>query len=103
MLIKLMFIVRNIFHTSPGKAKELVKIFKNAMPHFEASGMVKNTRIMTDAASTFWTVIIESEVEDLNSYLDMAKMASSNKQFGEAMKGYMDLVTGGHREIFRIE
>lgn len=98
-----MFLIRNIFHASPGKAKALVKIFKNAAPYLEANGTVKSTRILTDAVSTFWTVVFESEVEDLNSYVDMAKTVSGNKKVGEAMKGYIDLVTGGHREIFRIE
>ena len=98
-----MFLIRNVFHAHPGKAKELVKIFKNASQHLETSGMVKNTRVLTDTASTFWTVIIESEVEDLNSYLSMAHGVSNSKELGEAMKGYIDLVNGGHREIFRIE
>ena len=98
-----MFLVRNVFHAHPGKAKALVEIFKRASPYLEAQGIVKNTRILTDSAAGFWTVVIESEVEDLNGYLDMAKNASANKEFGETMKGYMDFVSSGHREIFRIE
>jgi len=97
------FLVRNIFHAKPGKAKELVKIFKNSSHHLEASGIVKRTRVLTDSVSTFWTVIFESEVEDLNHYMNMAKTLSDNKEFGEAMKGYIDLVNGGHREVFLIE
>ena len=63
-----MFLVRNIFHAKPGKAKALVETFKKAAPHIESSGVAKNTRILTDSASTFWTVVVEAEVEDLNSY-----------------------------------
>ena len=103
MFRKFMYLIRNVFHASPGKAKDLVKIFKNAAPHLEASGIAKRTRILTDGVSTFWTVVFESEVEDLNVYMDMAKTLSDNKEFGEAMKGYIDLVTGGYREVFRIE
>ena len=98
-----MFLVRNIFHTKPGRAKELVSIFKNATPHLKSDGIVHSTRILTDATSTFWTVVFESEVEDLNKYLDMARVVSNHKELGESMKGYMDLVNGGYREISKIE
>ncbi|MDO8508868.1 MAG: hypothetical protein Q7S27_04255 [Nanoarchaeota archaeon] len=98
-----MFLVRNVFHAKPGKAKALVEIFKKSAPHFESSGITKKTRILTDSVSTFWTVIIESEVEDLNNYMNMAKMLSTNKELAESMKGYMDLVDEGYREVFSIE
>ena len=98
-----MFLVRNVFHANPGKAKALVDIFKKAQPLLEKTGLVRNTRILTDSVATFWTVVIESEVEDLNPYLDMAGIVSQKPEIGEAMKGYIDLVNGGHREVFRIE
>ena len=98
-----MFLVRNVFRANPGKAKALVEIFKKSARHIEASGIAKKTRILTDSAATFWTVILESEVEDLNKYMNMAKTVSSNKELSKLMKGYIDLVSGGHREIFRIE
>ena len=64
-----MFLVRNVFRSRPGKAKQLVEIFKKSAPHIETNGIAKNTRILTDSAATFWTVIIESEVQDLNKYM----------------------------------
>ena len=98
-----MFLVRNVFRAKPAQAKALAAVFKKAGPHIEATGVVKNLRVMTDAVATFWTVVIESEVEDLNAYLDMARLFRDNKAIGEAMKGYVDLVDGGHREVFKIE
>jgi hypothetical protein len=98
-----MFLVRNVFHAKPGKAKQLVKIFKNALPHLESSGIAKSTRILTDAVGPFWTVVIESEVEDLNQYVNMSKDLSGIKEFGDAMMGYIELADTGHREVFRIE
>lgn len=97
-----MFLVRNVFRTKPGKAGKLVKIFRNAKQYFPDFG-VKNTTILTDVSASFWTVVIQSEVEDLNAYVDMAKVVSQKPKLGEAMKGYMDLVIEGYREIFRIE
>lgn len=98
-----MFVVRNIFQAKSGKAKELVAIFKKAAPLIEATGLTRNTRILTDTVSTFWTVVLESEVEDLNGYMDMAKIVSQKPEIGEAMKGYIDLISGGRREVLRIE
>ena len=34
-----MFLVRNVFRTHPGKAKELVKKFQAAAPHFKKIGI----------------------------------------------------------------
>lgn len=97
-----MFLVRNVFHSKPGKAKDLVIMFKNASRHFAEFG-IKNTKVMTDISTTFWTVVVESEVENLNAYFDMVTAVSRKPELGEAMKGYMDLVEGGFREIYKIE
>jgi hypothetical protein len=83
-------------------AKEMVNKSKDAAQYFPDIG-VKNTQVLTDISSEFWTVVIQSEVEDLNTYMDMATTISKNPQMGEAMKGYMDLVQEGYREIFKIE
>ena len=98
-----MYLVRNVFHAKPGKAKALVETFKKAAPHIEAAGLVKNTRILTDTATSFWTVVIESEVEDLNTYLNMAKTMGKNEEFAEIAKNYAEFSNGGYREIFLIE
>lgn len=97
-----MFLVRNVFHAKPGKAKELAAILTNASQHMHKVG-VNNTKVLTDVATTFWTVVLQGEVEDLNAYVDMAKTASKNPELSEAMKGYADLVDNGFREIYRIE
>ncbi len=98
-----MFLVRNVFHAKPGNARALIEKFKKAAPYLEASGFAKNVRIMTDTVADFWTVVIEGETEDLNAYMNMAKNIGANKEYGEAMKGYIDLITGGYREVFLIE
>jgi len=98
-----MFLVRDVFNVKPGNAKALIGKFKSAMPHLEAEGVVKSTRILTDSSANFWTVVLESEVEDLNAYMNMSKSIGANKEVGEAMKGYIDLLNGGYREIFLIE
>ena len=97
-----MYLVREVFHTKPGKAKELVKKFKQAAPFFEKQGM-KGLRIMTDIATTYWTVVIETEVEDLGDFAKELRSGTSEPEVAKIMEGYMDLVEGGHREIYLIE
>ena len=97
-----MYIVRNIFRTKPGKAKELVGKFKAASPHLRELG-VKNTRLLTDAVAGFWTVVVESDVEDLATYIHNIESMGGNSAVRDAMAGYMDLVETGHREIFKVE
>ena len=98
-----MFLVRNVFQAKPGQSKALAEIFKKAGPVLEQEGLVRSVRVLTDASAGFWTVVMESEVEDLNAYMDMARVVSKNPQIGQAMKGYSDLTTGGYREIYRVE
>jgi hypothetical protein len=97
-----MYLIRDVFHTKPGKAKELVKKFKQVQPFMEKQGM-KDFKVMTDIATTYWTVVLESEVEDLSMFAKEVRGGTPDPEFGKIMEGYMDLVEGGHREIFLIE
>jgi hypothetical protein len=97
-----MYLVREVFHTKPGKAKELVKKFKQAAPYFEKQGM-RGFKIMTDIAAAYWTVVMESEVEDLGMFAKEVRSATVEPEVQKIMEGYMDLVDNGYREIFLIE
>ena len=98
-----MFVVRNVFNTKPGKAKDLVAIFKSVHPMLVEAGIAANGRILTDASATFWTVVIETDVPDLGKYFEGLATMGNNQKLRDKMKGYMDLVTGGHREIWKVE
>ena len=95
-----MYLVRNVFHAKPGMVKELVKKWKQAMPVAEKKGF-KNGRILTDVSSTFWTFIYEFEIENLDDF-ERGENFSSEPEVKKIMDGYMDLVQGGYREIFKI-
>jgi hypothetical protein len=97
-----MYLVRNIFHAKPGKAKELVSRFKEASRFMQSEGVVR-TRIMTDAVAGFWTVVSEMEIPNLATLDRFSSGTNSNPEIRDAMKDYMTLVEGGHREIFKIE
>jgi len=98
-----MYLIREVFQAKPGKAGALVKMFKAAMPHFEKTEGMKNSKIMTDATGNYWTVVIQSEMEDMGKFFTDLRGATASDELKEIMKGYIDLVEGGHREIFVIE
>lgn len=98
-----MFLIRDVFKTKPGKAKELVKKFKQAAPYMEKDGM-KNFKVMTDIATDYWTVVMEFEMEDLGKFgREIRGGPSPDPQLIKIMEGYLELVTGGFREIYLIE
>jgi hypothetical protein len=59
-------------------------------------------RILVDEVATFWTVVIETEAQDMGAFEKMLRDRSGRQDVQEAMAGYMDLVDGGYREVFRV-
>ena len=98
-----MYLVREVFNTKPGKAKELVKMFKAVAPHFAKSQEMKNIRIMSDVVGPYWTVVFESEVSDLGEFFGGLRSATMSDEAKEIMKNYLDCVAGGRREIYVLE
>ena len=98
-----MYLIREVFQAKPGKAKDLVEMFKQAIPHFEKAGQAKNMKVMTDIVSTYWTVIVESETDDIGAFFTNMRSATMSDDLKDIMKGYMDCVEGGRREIFMVE
>jgi hypothetical protein len=96
-----MYLIREVFNCKPGKAKELVNKFKQASQYMEAD--MKGIKIMTDIAADYWTVVMQFELEDLGVFAKEVRGGTSQPEMENIMKGYMDLLDGGYREIFLIE
>ena len=92
-----MYVVQDIFQTKPGKANALIDKFTSAAPHFVAQG-IKHQRILVDEVADYWTVIVESAVEDLETYFAFR----DNEAAGEALSGYLDFIVSGGRRIYRV-
>ncbi len=97
-----MYVVRDIFRCKPGKAKDLVAKFRRTIPSMETLDGFSNVRLMVDAIADYWTVVIEADVPSLEQFEKHMGEFSARPEVREAMDGYMDLVEGGRREIFRI-
>lgn len=93
-----MFLVRNIFKCKPGQTKNLIESFQNSMSLMENY----KYRVLVDHVATFWTVVLEIEVNDLTEYERQFKEYGERPDVQEAMRGYMDSVKEGYREVFRI-
>src|SRR5213078_278307 len=76
----IMYLIREVFQAKPGKAKDLVKMFKQAAPHFEKMGAMKAMKVMTDAVSTYWTVVVESETDDIGSFFSNMRSATMSDE-----------------------
>ena len=97
-----MYVVRDVLKAKPGKAKALIDMFKKSS-HFFDSTKIWGARILVDTVATYWTVVLELEVEKLSDYFEAAEARAADPKWGEAMAGYIDLVEGGRREIFEVE
>lgn len=97
-----MFVVRNVFKCKPGKAKNLIEKLKKANDLMRGAGAVMSERDLVDEVASFWTVVIETEVADMAKFAESMQEYGSRADVQEAMAGYMDMVGGGYREIFRI-
>ena len=91
-----MYLVRDIFQCKPGKAGELAAKFKKTFPSMETEDRFRNCRVLVDA------VVLECEFESLADFEHHLAEYGRRDDVREAMAGYMDLVEGGRREIFRV-
>ena len=97
-----MYVVRDVFRCKPGKAKDLASRFKRLLPSLEKEDRFRNGKVMVDAVADYWTVVLEAEIESLDLFEKHMNEFSQRPEVQEVMAGYMDLVEGGHRELFRV-
>lgn len=97
-----MLIVRDVFRCKPGKSRQVAEIFKEALKHIEGAGSVQGGKVMLDLVADFWTVAVELEVKDLAAYEREMETFATREEFRKIMAGYMELIDGGRREIYRV-
>jgi hypothetical protein len=97
-----MLLIRDVFKCKPGKSRQVAEMFKQTIPSMEQHDGFRNTRVLLDYVATYWTVVLEAEIEDLGQFEGHMHSFGARPEVKEALQGYLDLVEGGHREIFRI-
>src|SRR4051812_32391457 len=99
-----MFVVRNVMHCKPGKAKEMVSRFKDFEKAAAQMGTPLKSRILTDVSGErFWTVISEFEVKSLEEHAQVTEKIMSDPNYNKTLGQYHDIVESGRREIYKIE
>jgi hypothetical protein len=97
-----MFLIRDVFRCKPGKVRALAEKFKKTIPSMEREDGFVNCRVMTDFVGTYWTVVLQAEVDSLEKFEKHMREFGTRPAVRKALDSYMDLVHGGHREIYRI-
>jgi heme-degrading monooxygenase HmoA len=97
-----MYVVRDVFRCKPGKAKELANRFQQLVPSMERDDHFRNCKVMVDVATTYWTVVLEAEFETLADFERHMAEFSAREEVKAVLAGYMELVDGGHRELYRL-
>jgi heme-degrading monooxygenase HmoA len=97
-----MYIIRDVFRCKPGHSKAVAEKFQSTIPLMKKQQGFKSARVLIDSVSTYWTVVLETEVESLAIHEQQMQEYSASAEFREAMKGYMEMVEGGYREIFKV-
>lgn len=93
-----MFVIRETFTAKPGMASKLAHLFSEVMSGDHAPG----TRVLTDFVGPFNTVVLETEVEDLEEYGRRMKEYTEKPGIRERMNGYTDMYVSGGREIYEV-
>lgn len=97
-----MFLIRDVFKCKPGQAKNLIEKFQRSMSLLENEEGFNSFRILVDYVASYWTVVLETEVDDLAQFEQHIREWGESDEAKQIMSGYMDLVDSGYREIFRI-
>jgi hypothetical protein len=97
-----MYVIRDVFRCKPGKATAVAQKFQKTIASMKDLDGFHNPRILIDVVAGYWTVVLESDVESLEKFEKHMAAFASRPDVRESLAGYMDMVDGGHREIFRV-
>jgi len=95
-----MILVREVFQAKYGKGDELVAIFKEARQQW-LQGLA--TRVLADLSGSFFTVVVEIEVESLADWERRIAELFAQPSSADWFSRMMPLVESGRREFYTIK
>jgi quinol monooxygenase YgiN len=93
-----MYVMQATFKAKPGHAQALADKLAAAARSMASDERVKGWRVLIDHVADFWTVLFEASFEDLDDYFAVISRPGARAE----MDGYLDLVEGGGRRLFRV-
>lgn len=95
-----MILVRDVFQAKYGMGDQLVQLFKEM---FELMpDLTGKMRVMTDLSGPFFTIVTETEVEDLAAWDAASRAEFANPNFGAWFARMQEVVESGRREFYTI-
>ena len=95
-----MIIVRDIFQLEFGKAKEAIELLRQGQDALKQAGYPVD-RVLADVSGEFYTLVMESRVENLGQYEEALAKTRDLGEWQEAFRRLVPLVRSGRREIYR--
>lgn len=95
-----MILVRDVFQAKYGKSGELVALFQEAREQWPANYA---DRVLTDAGGPFFTVVVETEAENLADWERRLANIFDQPQFTDWFARMQPLIESGQREFYSIE
>jgi hypothetical protein len=93
-----MFVVTEQFTAKPGQASKLAALFKDVLGSLPGHKF----RVLTDQIGSFNTVVIETDVQDLQEFGKLMEEYGARTDIREKMKGYTDMYVTGRREVYKV-
>jgi hypothetical protein len=93
-----MIVVRDVFQLHFGKSKEALALMREGR-ELERKMGYPVSRLLTDVAGTYYTLVSESNFESL---ADFEKVMNFTPEWREWYAKFTPLVREGRREIYRV-
>ena len=99
-----MLVARQVFQAKYGRGDELVALFRelNARMRDEGGEAALRFRILTDVSGPFFTVVTETEVENLAAWEGGFREAMARPWMEEWFGRMMPLIESGSREFYAV-
>jgi hypothetical protein len=96
-----MIVVREVFSIEPDHMKEAKELMREYMT---LSKKINHPapRIMTDLVATHYTLVMETEFEDLSSFEKLLQTTFSSDDWQKFYPRLRKFLRGGRREIYQL-
>ncbi|HWP84854.1 MAG TPA: hypothetical protein VNN17_06670 [Terriglobia bacterium] len=96
-----MIVVRDLFHIQPDQMKKAKELLGEGRAILRSQGYA-TLRAMTDLTGEYYTLVLESEYQNLAEFESATKTVQSNARWQRFYPKLRKLILGGRREIFTL-